>query len=149
MSSAPPPLPASGNPDNDHLRLLAIFHYVVAGILLLGLGFIGIHYTIMRTVFGNPGMWKNQPDAPVPPAEFFNAFVWFYAFFGVCTLLGCFANLLSAGFIRKRRHRTFSLVVAGFDCTIFPFGTALGVFTFIVLLRDSVRRLYGDDTGDR
>jgi hypothetical protein len=24
----------------------------------------------------------------------------------------------------------------------FPFGTALGVFTFIVLTRDSVRRLY-------
>ena len=36
----------------------------------------------------------------------------------------------------------FSLVVAALDCMGFPFATVLGVFTFIVLLRDSVAELY-------
>jgi hypothetical protein len=36
----------------------------------------------------------------------------------------------------------FSLVIAGLNCIQIPFGTALGVFTIIVLLRDSVREAY-------
>jgi hypothetical protein len=36
----------------------------------------------------------------------------------------------------------FSLVVTGITCLSFPFGTALGVFTIIVLTRGSVRQLY-------
>jgi hypothetical protein len=36
----------------------------------------------------------------------------------------------------------FSLVIAGVNCASFPLGTLLGVFTFIVLLRASVRSLY-------
>jgi len=36
----------------------------------------------------------------------------------------------------------FSLIIAGINCVQFPFGTVLGVFTFVVLLRDSVRELY-------
>jgi hypothetical protein len=38
----------------------------------------------------------------------------------------------------------FSLVIAGVQCMFAPFGTALGVFTIIVLTRDSVRRQYPD-----
>jgi hypothetical protein len=34
--------------------------------------------------------------------------------------------------------------MAGFACLFMPFGTLLGVFTIIVLQRDSVRRLYGE-----
>lgn len=36
----------------------------------------------------------------------------------------------------------FALVVAGLDCVRIPVGTALGVFTISVLLRDSVRQSY-------
>lgn len=141
MNVSPPPLPRRAHQDDDHLRLLSIFHYVVAGLVVPALGFLALHYTLMSTVFDDPAMWKHQNDGP-PPAEFFAAFKWFYALFGVCLVLGGIANLLSAHFIRRRRHRTFSLVVAGINCAQFPFGTALGVFTFIVLLRDSVRDRY-------
>jgi hypothetical protein len=51
-------------------------------------------------------------------------------------------NLLSGLFLRARRHRTFSMVVAAINCLHIPIGTALGVFTFIVLGRESVRKLY-------
>jgi hypothetical protein len=36
----------------------------------------------------------------------------------------------------------FSIVVAGVNCLQIPFGTALGVFTMMVLLRDTVRQSY-------
>ena len=34
------------------------------------------------------------------------------------------------------------MVVAGVACTFAPLGTALGVFTIIVLMRDSVKELF-------
>jgi hypothetical protein len=34
------------------------------------------------------------------------------------------------------------MIMAGVNCAWFPFGTVLGVFTFIVLLRTSVRAMY-------
>jgi hypothetical protein len=45
--------------------------------------------------------------------------------------------------IATHRRRVFSLVMAGINCASFPLGTLLGVFTFVVLLRPSVKELYG------
>jgi len=51
-------------------------------------------------------------------------------------------TILSGRAIASRRRRVFSLVMAGVNCVSFPFGTLLGVFTFIVLLRPSVIARY-------
>ena len=44
--------------------------------------------------------------------------------------------------IQRRQRRTFSLVMAVVNCLSIPFGTALGIFTILVLSRESVRRQY-------
>jgi hypothetical protein len=51
-------------------------------------------------------------------------------------------TILSGRWMAKRRRRIFSLVIAGINCASFPFGTVLGVFTFIILLRPSVKQMY-------
>jgi hypothetical protein len=75
-----------------------------------------------------------------PPVEFFAAFKWFYVVFAVWFLGSAVINLITGFFIRARRHRIFSLVVAAINCLHMPMGTALGVFTIMVLTRDSVRQ---------
>lgn len=127
--------------DSDHLRLLAIFHFVFAGLSLLGLLFLGLHYAIMHAFLDDPSLWKGAKDGP-PPAQVFAIFRWFYLFMGVVFVIGALLNLLSGLYLRRRRARLYSLIVAGLDCVQFPFGTVLGVFTFIVLLRESVVELY-------
>jgi hypothetical protein len=88
-------------------------------------------------------MWKNAKNgAQPPPKEFFAIFKWFYAFMGTMTVGAGLANLISGFCILRRRARTFSLIIAGVSCLGFPFGTVLGVFTLVVLLRDSVREEY-------
>ena len=129
--------------DSEHIKVLSIFHFIFAGMALLGIGFLCLHYFFMHTVFSDPNMWKGQKVSP-PPAEFLDMFVWFYLFFGVIVLTGLVLNLLSGIFLRQRRNRLFSLIVGGLNCTQVPIGTALGVFTIIVLSRDSVRRLYAE-----
>jgi len=128
--------------DADHLRLLAIFHFVVAGLALIGIGFLCLHYAFMNAIINNPEMWKNQKSGGPPPEQFFAIFKWFYLFFGGFLVLGGIGNLLSGLFIQRRKNRTFSLIIAGVNCIQMPFGTALGVFTFVTLLRDSVRETY-------
>ena len=142
MAELPPLMRDQRKTDADHLRLLAIFHFVVAGLAILGLGFLLLHYAIMQMVMTNPEIWKNQKGGGPPPEQFFAIFKWFYLFFGLLLVVGGVGNLLSGLFIRKKRNRIFSLIVAGINCVQFPFGTMLGVFTFVVLLRDSVRELY-------
>ena len=52
------------------------------------------------------------------------------------------AKFMAAARIRRRRSRTFCLVVAGISCLGIPYGTLLGVCAFMVLGRDSVASLF-------
>jgi hypothetical protein len=153
VQARPPSTPSSLPPDvwiqnqqkrdQEHLKLLSIFHFVFGGLALLGIGFLGVHYFIMHTVFSNPDMW-NSHKAPMPPKAFLDAFIWFYLFMGLLLLAGFVLNVLSGLYLRQKKHRFFSLIVGGLNCLQIPFGTALGVFTIIVLTRDSVRQRYSD-----
>lgn len=133
--------------DAEHLRLLAIFHFVVAGFAALGIGFLAVHYAIMRSVLTNPQIIHqlHSPPNQMPP-ELFNHFVqylvWFYALFAVLLAVAALCNLLSGFFLLHRTHRVFSLIVAALNCLQIPFGTILGVFTILVLIRPSVRQTY-------
>jgi hypothetical protein len=128
--------------DADHLRLLAIFHFIGAGLAVLGIGFLALHYLVFHAFFANPDIWKNQKGGVPPPREVLAIFRWLYVVFGVWLVSSGVANLLSGLFIGRRKHRVFSLVVAAMNCIHIPFGTVLGAFTFIVLLRPSVREVY-------
>ncbi|MFI5356073.1 MAG: VOC family protein [Opitutales bacterium] len=143
-ASSPPLLPLYRDQrkvDAQHLNLLAVFHFVIAGLAVLGLGFLFLHYSLMHHFFDNPAIWKNAKGGP-PPAEFFALFKWFYVLFGGMFVVSGLLNLLSGLFIRRRRFRLFSMIVGGLDCLQMPFGTVLWVFTLIVLARDSVQEVY-------
>jgi hypothetical protein len=43
--------------DSDHLRLLAVFHFVIAGLAVFGLGFLVLHYVMMEVFMADPEMW--------------------------------------------------------------------------------------------
>ena len=51
-------------------------------------------------------------------------------------------QLLTARFLQKRKCWIFCQIVAGIECLSFPIGTALGVFTVIVLQRSNVAAVF-------
>jgi hypothetical protein len=77
-----------------------------------------------------------------PPAEFFAVFKWFYAVMGAWYVSSLVLNVLAGIYLRARKHRTFCIVVAALNCLHMPFGTVLGIFTIVVLARDSVRTAF-------
>jgi hypothetical protein len=141
-----PSTPAASGKDKDHVLLLSIFHFVMVGVGVLGLIFLLFHYMMMSTVFANPHTWDNLKDnngnpvqMPFNPTQFFNAFRWIYLMMGAWGVLSMIVNLIAGLRLRQWRSRTFLLFVAGFNCINFPFGTVLGIFTIMVLTRDSMR----------
>ena len=71
MNELPPLMRDQRKSDADHLRLLAIFHFVFAGLGLLALGFLFLHYSLIHHFLDNPEMWKHPKGGGPPPAEFF------------------------------------------------------------------------------
>ncbi len=142
MNALPPVMRDQRKIDADHLRLLAIFHFVAAAFACLGILFVCGHYALMHAFMANPKMCtSSQPNAP-NPAEFFAVFRWFYLVFALWFIASGLLNVLSGIFLRARRHRIFSIIVACINCLYMPLGTILGVFTILVLARDTVREVY-------
>jgi len=142
MSDQPPVMRNQRKIDADHLRLLAIFHFIAAGFALLAILFLWGHYTLMHMFMSNPKMWTPRTQQGPDPAEFFAMFRWIYAFIALWLVASGALNLISAFCLRARKCRTFSIVVACINCLYMPLGTILGVFTILVLARDTVREVY-------
>ena len=128
------------NQDLEHLRLLSIFHYVLAGLAALFACFPLIHLVIGIVLVFVPE--KMTSNGEVPP-EFIG---WFFVILAGCFILEGLALAVfiavTGRFLSQRRRYIFCMVVAAIECTFMPLGTVLGVFTLIVLTRDSVKKLF-------
>jgi hypothetical protein len=131
--------------DDEHLKLLSIFYLVSAGLTAF-FSFFGLFYAAMGGFIGYA--LTHAPQAQTgpggPPPEFLG---WIFAVIG-CAIFVFGMTMAILKFyvgrcLKRRTSRTFCLVIAAISCLEFPYGTALGVFTFIVLGRPSVMRLFG------
>ena len=124
--------------DDEHLRLLRI-GYLIAGAFNALWAFFPLIYVAMgifiMTIGSLPSHGRNEP-AP----QFIGLF---FAIIGtgVSLLIATLAvlKLLTAKALRERKSRTLCLVTAGITCLAIPYGTALGVATFLLRSRPSVR----------
>ena len=129
------------NQDQEHLRLLSIFHYVVGGLMAL-FALIPVFHMVLGLLFIiSPETMMGSGGEP-PPA-FFG-----WLFFGIGSFLFLLGQatavcvIVSGRFLAQRRRYMFSFVVACVQCLFVPFGTVLGIFTIVVLSRESVKALY-------
>ena len=129
--------------DEEHLRLLSIFHYVVGGFAGL-LAMFPIFHLILGLIFVLAPAWF-EVEGEAPPA-----FIgWFFVVFaGMLIAIGltfAVCVIVAGRFLARRRHYLFCLVMAAIECAFMPLGTVLGVFTIIVLMRESVKELFSAD----
>jgi hypothetical protein len=126
--------------DDDHLRLLSIFHYVVGGLAVLFALFPVLHLVLGLFLVFSPEKFMDHGQ---PPPAFIG-----WLFVGVAAVMitagWTLAALLltTAHFLARQEHYMFCLAMACVECLFVPFGTALGVFTIIVLTRESVKQQF-------
>lgn len=138
---APQPHPRQVNQEEQHLDLLAIFHYIVGGLAGLFACIPIIHLAMGIAML--TGAFQPESEGDAFPLELMGTL--FVAMSSVAILLGwtlAVLVILAGRYLKRRRAYTFCLVVAGIECIFFPFGTALGVFALIVLLKPETKSLF-------
>ena len=136
----------------ERLRLLALGYYIKGAMGAVFISFLLFHFVFFsgfrsclnrlgirrrtgddrRVTFGAPSP-SPRPVNQGPPVIMFRIFA---AVIGVIILLGWTFGALTiyAGrCIQKRNHRVFIFVMAGLNCVLIPWGTLLGIATFIVM----------------
>lgn len=130
--------------DEEHLKLLSL-GYMISAAMTAFSSIFGLWFLFMGTVFRFVAVngQKFPSKAGQPPPAFIG---WIFGGIGagifVVFLVLAALKLKAAFCIKRRESRTFCMVIAAITCLGFPYGTALGVLTFIVLDRDSVSRLF-------
>jgi len=124
--------------DSEHLKLLWIFHYVDAGMTAIFACIPFIHF-FMGLALATGAL--PDVDAEAQPIGIFIMVV-----AGLFIVTGWTLAVLIAyagRSLQTRKRYTYCLVMAGINCIFIPIGTVLGVFTIIVLMRDSVKEMFG------
>jgi hypothetical protein len=124
-----------------HLQLLAIFHYVVAGLATL-FCFFPLLYLVLGGFLlyaaNHPGPSNQEP----PPAVLGLVFIVLGTLFFLAGVTMAICILIAGRSLALCKRYSFALVMACIECLFLPFGTILGVFTIVVLSRESVRGLF-------
>jgi hypothetical protein len=124
--------------DLEQLKLLAIFHYVAAGMAAL-VACIPVMHFFMGLALATGALGDSDPGTR--PVGF--GIMAFAAFFIVAGWTFAALVAFAGRSLQTHRRYTYCLVMAGIECIFMPVGTVLGVFTIIVLVRDSVKALFG------
>ena len=129
--------------DLEHLRLLKVGYYILAGIAGVGTFFTGIWMLFAGVMLSHIPM-DSVPSADAELARRIMSV--FFGVIGVLILMFGIAMTLLAYFtgrnLGQHRARMFCTVVAALTCLSVPWGTAIGVCTLIVLNRPSVKALF-------
>src|SRR2546423_15665947 len=147
----------------ERLRLLAIGFYVKGAVCAIFVSFLIFHFVFMLGFSFMPESAWNPPPKSATTVQSFSAtpspsprrvnqgppvimFRIFAGVIGVIILLGWTLGGLTiyAGrCVQKRTHRMFIYVMAAVNCPFIPWGTVLGIATFILLQTPVARREFG------
>lgn len=129
--------------DEDHLRLLEIGFYISGVLTALRFLWFGV-IALLFTFGGVATLFAKIPNNQNGPPPSFILFFFAIVFATVLLLTLVFAALeIYAGIcLKQRRHPVLIQIVAALYCISIPWGTALGIFTFMVLNRPTVKTLF-------
>ena len=143
--SQPPHLPSTlvsgpeAYQDVQALRTLAAFTYIWSGVCALG-ACGGGGYALFGHFLGALDWRAGEPfnEGPAMGAAMVNGG------FAVMVVMGALAILhfIASRALTRNRKRALILISAGLACLNIPFGTILGVFTFIVMTRPGVQAMF-------
>lgn len=138
--------------DAENLDLLALFHFILGAVTVLFSSFFIAHVVMGITLAHNPNVFGPPPSAlsaTHDPSDggFPSPMGYVIATMGALVVLGGWTlgglTVYAGRCLKRRTNYVFVQVVAGLNCVfVQALGTALGVFTFIVLVRPSVKALF-------
>jgi hypothetical protein len=129
--------------DREHLKMLAIFHYVISAFAFLFGCFFLLYAAFGGFMLRRPDLFTNggrgEPPPPIVGGLLMGLGLGAFAMGLAFAIL-----LLVAGRSLARQTRyAYCFAVACLCCLFTPWGTVLGVFTLVVLSRPGAKQLFG------
>ncbi|MDD5719358.1 MAG: hypothetical protein PHQ53_06685 [Candidatus Krumholzibacteria bacterium] len=133
----------------ENLRLLAIFHFVYAGLILLG-SLVPVFWLLVASLWWPELAGEIGREPAVLPVAAVGALGLVAGGFAIILAWVWVGVVVAAGrsLLARRRH-TFCMVVAAVACLQMPLGTLLGVASLILLNQDGVRALFAEPDAGR
>jgi hypothetical protein len=130
--------------DDEHLKILSLFYYILGGINAFFAFIPCIHMSIGLMLILMSSSMHNKPGEP--PAAVIGVMLLFIGVFIFLLLAGMAALKIAAGrCIAKRKNKALIYITAALSCLSIPFGLVLGIFTFVVLSRPTVMEQFSAD----
>ncbi len=130
--------------DNEHLKLLSLIHYISGGLTLALALFIGGYFFFiffLISTFDSQHQFDQSLENQMPEA-FFTIMLTIFLIIFILGLFFGISQIVSGRLMKLRQLRWFSFAIGIINLLNFPYGTILGIFTIIVLEKDSVRQQY-------
>ncbi len=132
--------------DLKHLELLGMFHYIVGGITAVFSCMPFLHVFMGLAMLSGKFFEGSNGLSPPPIVG------WMFVIIGtVFIVLGwsmAVCIILAGKKLKQHKNRMYCMVIAGIECIFMPFGTILGVFTLIVLNKDSVKEIFAEQASE-
>lgn len=153
----PQPLTALQNQertDADNLQTLTLCHFITGGLIALFSCVFIIHIVIGAMMIHNPSAFTPAPttSAPSPPSiptalGFPPMMGYLFLTVGIIAVISGWTlgglTAYAGRCLMERKRYIFILIIAGCNSAfLMPLGTLLGAFTFVVLLRPTVKALF-------
>jgi hypothetical protein len=130
--------------DEEHLKLLSLFHLIKGGITA-AFSFLGLLYFLFLGFIMKMGSRFNMSSDSYYKEIPVKIMSYIFTIVGVIVLLVLLAGILqliSGYYLRRKEYRLFSFIIGIIEILEVPYGTILGLMTIIVLSKESVKRKY-------
>ncbi len=151
----PQPLTALQNQEDintDNLQTLTLCHFIMGGLIALFSCMFIFHIVMGVMMIHNPSAFTPAPPArsapSIPTALGFPPMMgYMFLTIGIIAVISGWTlgglTAYAGRCLKERKHYIFILIIAGCNCAfVMPLGTLLGAFTFVVLLRPTVKSLF-------
>ncbi|HCO22235.1 MAG: hypothetical protein CME31_07030 [Gimesia sp.] len=132
---------------DKQLKVAGVLFMVLAGFCLLGLLLLPLHYVMMQSVmesFEQIDFPKRQdrPDPRQMIQTMQPSLYLMYGFMGTLGLLFGGMTLVTGINLYRKTRRTVCIIGSAAVCIWFPIGTALGVWTLLILFDKQAQPLF-------
>jgi hypothetical protein len=134
-----------GDQNARYLDLLSVFHYIYGGITALFSCVPFLHLAIGVAIVSGA---MDEGRSGAPPRLFGFVFILMAAIFIILGWSLAICEIIAGYKLKRRKSHMFCVVVAAVECVLMPLGTVLGVFTILLLQKESVKNLFSGAVSD-
>ncbi len=128
--------------DGEHLQLLSILYYVMGGFATLGACIPVLYFGIGLALIGGAAAQRGGSEEQAGLAAFGGLVLVIAIPFVLLMMIQVVCLFLTGRYLSQGRNHIFCFINACVLCLHAPFGTALGIFTIVVLSRESVKQRF-------